>query len=187
MKSNTRGKDVYTHWFKAYLAEVKNPEDASDVVSKTKVVFSKVPMTPSQFTPLFMGVAEAYAEALLTNNTAEAVYDHFNNAFGIFLTKLISKDEIYKRSKPHKRFKKKVDTILDQPEDTKANEDNRMAAYILAHDILTHEAGFTDESADLILTRRLGLLNPIKPVESDSEQLGFDFQREEPTDDNKRS
>ena len=169
MKANTRGKTGYSHWFKAYLSEVPNPEDESDVISQTKVEFSSAPMTPAQFTPLFMGVAEAYAEELLTTNTPEAVYDHFNHAFGIFLTKLLPKDEIYKRSKPHKKYKKKVDAILSQPEDTKANEDNRMAAYILAHDILTHEAHFSEETADLILTKRLGLLNPIKPVEGDSE------------------
>lgn len=180
MKANTQGKDKYTHWFKAYLAEVQNPDNPEDIVSKTKVSFSKAPMSPSQFTPLFMGVAEAYAEALLSSNDRRAVYDHFNNAFGIFLNKLLSEDEIYKTSKPHKKYKRKVDALLAQPEDPKANEDNRMAAYILAHDILTTEAGFTEETADLILTKRLGLLNPIKTA--DSEQLGFDFQKEDKGD-----
>lgn len=183
MKSITQGKDKYTHWFKAYLAETKNPDDPEDVISKTKVVFSNAPMSPSQFMPLFMGVAEAYAEELLTSNPPEAVYENFNSAFGIFLTKLVSEHEIYKRSKPHRKYKKKVDSFLAQPEDTKANEDNRMAAYLLAHDILTHEAGFTDESADLILTKRLGLLNPVRPVEPDNSQMKFNFQKEDGGDD----
>ena len=180
MKANIKDKDRYTHFFKAYLAEVPNPDNPDDVISKTKVVFSKAPMTPSQFTPLFMGVAEAYAQELLTNNARKDVYDHFNAAFGIFLNKLLSQEEIYKTSKPHKKYKRKVDSILAQPEDTKANEDNRMAAYILAHDILTTEAGFSEETADLILTKRLGLLNPIK--NADSERSGFDFQKEDKDD-----
>ena len=83
MKANTKDKVKYSHFFKAYLAEVTNPENPSDVVAQTKVEFSKNPIAPEQFTPLFMGVAEAYAEQLLTTNDPEAVYQHFNNAFGI--------------------------------------------------------------------------------------------------------
>lgn len=161
MKANTKSKAKYTHYFKAYLAEVKNPDDPKDVVSQTKVEFSKNPISPDQFTPLFMGVAEAYAEQLLTNNDPVAVYQHFNNAFGIFLRKLISEEDIYALSKEHQEFKEHTDNTLGKPFDEKDTEENRLAAYLLAKDILTHEVGLTEESADLILNKRLGLLTPI--------------------------
>lgn len=160
MKANTRDKAKYTHYFKAYLAEVKNPENPEDIVSQTKVEFSKHPISPEQFTPLFMGVAEAYAEQLLTNNDPVAVYQHFNNAFGIFLRKLVPEDTIYDLSEEHKQFKEHADETLGKPYDEKDTEENRLAAYLLAKDILTHEVGLTDESADLILNKRLGLLAP---------------------------
>lgn len=161
MKANTKSKAKYTHYFKAYLAEVKNPDNPKDVVSQTKVEFSKNPISPDQFTPLFMGVAEAYAEQLLTNNDPVAVYQHFNNAFGIFLRKLVSEEDIYVLSKEHQEFKEHTDNTLGKPFDEKDTEENRLAAYLLAKDILTHEVGLTEESADLILNKRLGLLAPV--------------------------
>lgn len=160
MKANTKDKALYTHYFKAYLAEVRNPENPDDVVSQTKVEFSKNPISPEQFTPLFMGVAEAYAEQLLTNNTPESVYQHFNNAFGIFLRKLVPEEHIYASSEEHRSFKEHTDATLGKPFDEKDTEENRLAAYLLAKDILTHEIGLTEESADLILNKRLGLLVP---------------------------
>ena len=160
MKANTKSKPKYTHYFKAYLAEVVNPENDKDIVSQTKVEFSKNPISPEQFTPLFMGVAEAYAEQLLTTNEPVAVYQHFNNAFGIFLRKLVSENEIYALSKEHAEFKEHTDNTLGAEFDEKDTEENRLAAYLLAKDILTHEVGLSEESADLILNRRLGLLAP---------------------------
>ena len=160
MKANTQKKAKYTHYFKAYLAEVVNPDDANDIVSQTKVEFSKNPISPSQFTPLFMGVAEAYAEQLLTTNEPLSVYQHFNNAFGIFLRKLLPEEQIYEVSDEHRAFKEHTDKTLGSEYDERDTEENRLAAYILAKDILVHEAGLTEESADLILNRRLGLLTP---------------------------
>ena len=160
MKANTQKKAKYTHFFKAYLAEITNPDNPEDIVSQTKVEFSKNPISPSQFTPLFMGVAEAYAEQLLTTNEPLAVYQHFNNAFGIFLRKLLPEEQIYEVSDEHKAFKEHADATLGAEFDEKDTEENRLAAYLLAKDILVHEVGLTEESADLILNRRLGLLAP---------------------------
>lgn len=180
MKANVKGKVKYTHYFKAYLAEIKNPEDPTDVVSQTKVEFSKNPISPNQFTPLFMGVAEAYAEQLLTTNDPVSVYQHFNNAFGIFLRKLVTENDIYALSEEHGAFKKHVDDTLGQAPDERDTEENRLAAYLLAKDILTHEVGLTEESADLILNKRLGLLAPaggdseVTDVETDEETTETD-------------
>lgn len=171
MKANTKSKAKYTHYFKAYLAEVKNPDNPNDVVSQTKVEFSKNPISPDQFTPLFMGVAEAYAEQLLTNNDPVAVYQHFNNAFGIFLRKLVSEEDIYALSKEHQEFKEHTDNTLGKPFDEKDTEENRLAAYLLAKDILTHEVGLTEESADLVLNKRLGLLAPVAKDGGDEEKV----------------
>lgn len=160
MKVITKNRAKYTHYFKAYLAEVRNPENPEDIVSQTKVEFSKNPISPNQFTPLFMGVAEAYAEQLLTTNEPVAVYQHFNNAFGIFLRKLVSENEIYALSEEHGAFKAHVDNTLGQAPDERDTEENRLAAYLLTKDILTKEVGLSEESADLILNKRLGLLAP---------------------------
>jgi hypothetical protein len=160
MKANTVSKPKYTHYFKAYLAEVRNPENAEDIISQTKVEFSKNPISPEQFTPLFMGVAEAYAEQLLTTNSPEAVFQHFNNAFGIFLRKLVTEEQVYQLSEEHKMFKEHAEETLGRAYDEKDTEENRLAAYLLAKDILTHEVGLAEESADLILNKRLGLLVP---------------------------
>ena len=160
MKANTSSKPKYTHYFKAYLAEVRNPEDETDVISQTKVEFSKNPISPDQFTPLFMGVAEAYAEQLLTTNSPEAVFQHFNNAFGIFLRKLVTEEQVYQLSEEHKVFKEHTEETLGSAYDERDTEENRLAAYLLAKDILTHEVGLAEESADLILNKRLGLLAP---------------------------
>jgi hypothetical protein len=161
MKANTKNKVGYTHYIKAYLAEVPNKENPNDIVSQTKIVFSKSPISPQQFTPLFMGIAEAYAEQLLTNNSPESIYEHFNNAFGIFLRKILPEEKIYALSKPHMDFKEHVDQTLSQPEDKIDTENNRLAAYLLTKDILTKEVGLTEESADLVLNKRLGLLTPV--------------------------
>lgn len=167
MKAILAKKPRYTHYFKAYLAEATNEDNPQDVVAQTKVEFSKNPISPEQFTPLFMGVAEAYAEQLLTTNDPTSVYQHFNNAFGIFLRKLVPEDTVYELSEEHKAFKEHTDATLGAPEDKTDTEDNRLAAYLLAKDILTHEVGLTEESADLILNKRLGLLAPVRSGDAD--------------------
>jgi hypothetical protein len=149
-----------SRYFKAYLNEV--PNERGDVESHVKVMFSKKPFSPEQFTSLVMGVFEAYAQELLTTNPPEAVYEHFNNAFGIFLAKLVPQDYIYEHSEAHAEFKEHVEDTLGRPEDVKNTEDNRFAAYLLCHDILTKEVGLTPESANLILNRRLGLITPVE-------------------------
>ena len=158
-------KESPSRYFKAYLNEI--PKEDGNVESHVKVLFSKKPFTPEQFTSLVMGVFEAYAQELLTTNEPEAVYEHFNNAFGIFLAKLVPQDYIYEHSKEHTDFKEHVDATLGQPENAKDTEDNRFAAYLLCHDILTKEIGLDHDSANLLLNKRLGLVTPVeKTVES---------------------
>jgi hypothetical protein len=144
-------------YFKAYLKEVENKE-TGNIESQVKCNFSKKPFTAEQFISLMMGVMEAYAQQLLTNNTPEAVYDNFNAAFGIFLAKLVPQDYIYNNSEEHKKFKEHVDSTLGKEEDVADTETNRFAAYMLCHDILTKEVGLDADSANLILNRRLGTL-----------------------------
>ena len=146
-------------YIKAYLDD-SNPDEP-----KVRTVFSKKPFSPEQFTHTFMGLLEAYTASLLENNSAEQIFEHFNNVFGIFLNKLLPADKIYEKSESHKEFKDIVDKTLgreDSEELRKEAEDNKLAAYLLCRDILIKEIGLTEESADLILNRRLGLLNPPK-------------------------
>lgn len=154
MKANT--KVTPSRYFKAYLREIPNKD--GEIESQVQCLFSKKPFSSEQFMSLIMGVMEAYAEQLLTNNTPEAVYDNFNHAFGIFLAKIVPQDYIYENSEEHKKFKEHVETTLGKEADVKDTEDNRFAAYLLCHDILTKEIGLTDDSANLILNRRLGTL-----------------------------
>jgi len=131
--------------------------------TKVKVDFHGGVFTTEEFTSLIMAVIETYTVGLLKVNKKEKVFDHWNRVFGIFLNKIVPADTHYKRSKPHKEFKKVVDSTLGRPEteeDKKATNDNRMEAYLLCRDILTKEVGLTEESADLILNKRLGLLDP---------------------------
>ncbi len=133
-------------------------------LDKVKVSFSKDPFTPAEFTSIFMGILETYTLALLETNERKDVYEHFNNVFGIFLNKILSDDEIYKNSELHKKGKEVVDKTIGRPEteqDMSKTEENRLAAYILAKDILTNEVGLTDEAADLILNKRLNQVSVI--------------------------
>ena len=72
-------------------------DDSNPEEPKVRVTFSKKPFTPEQFTHIFMGILESYTVALLETNTNEQVFEHFNNAFGIFLNKLLPADEIYEK------------------------------------------------------------------------------------------
>lgn len=150
-------KRTPSRYFKAYLEEVKDA-DTGEMTSIVKCVFSKKPFTAEQFLSLVMGVMEAYAQELLTNNSPEAVYDNFNSAFGIFLAKLVPADYIYEHSEEHKKFKEHVDSTLGGEEDVADTQSNRFAAYMLCHDILTKEIGLDADSANLILNKRLGTL-----------------------------
>lgn len=152
-----------SRYIKVYL-------DDSGTETKVKTVFSKKPFSPEQFTHTFMGILEAYTASLLETNTNEAVFDHFNNAFGIFLNKLLPADKIYERSDSHKKFKELADETLGQEftdEIAKETEDNKLAAYLLAKDILTQDVGLSEETVDLYFSRRLGLLQaPVAKGES---------------------
>lgn len=146
-----------TRYFKAYLREIENKETGK-IESQVQCSFSEKPFTAEQFLSLMMGVMEAYAQELLTNNTPESVYDNFNNAFGIFLAKLVPQSYIYEKSEDHKKFKEHVDATLGGEQDDADNTANKLAAYMLCHDILTREVGLDPDSANLILNKRLGTL-----------------------------
>lgn len=153
---NTNKKVTPSRYFKAYLREI--PNESGEIESQVQCLFSKKPFSSEQFMSLIMGVMEAYAEQLLTNNTPEAVYDNFNHAFGIFLAKLVPQEYIYEHSEDHKKFMEHVEETLGKEADLKDTEDNRFAAYLLCHDILTKEVGLDHDSANIILNRRLGTL-----------------------------
>ena len=158
-----------SRYFKAYLREVPNKE-TGETESHVQCLFSKKPFTSEQFISLVMGVMEAYAQQLLTTNTPEAVYENFNYAFGTFLRKLVPAEYIYEHSEEHKAFKEHVDATLAQPEDVKDTEDNKLAAYLLCHDILTKECGMDYDSANLILNKRLGLIQLNQPSGETAEE-----------------
>jgi hypothetical protein len=144
-------------------------DDSNPEQPKVKVTFSKKPFSPEQFTHIFMGILESYTVALLETNTNEQIFEHFNNAFGIFLNKLLPADKIYEKSASHKEFKSIVDNTLgqeDSEELKKESDANKLAAYLLCRDVLVKEIGLTEESADLILNRRLGLLSSPKEAAS---------------------
>lgn len=147
-KQGTPAKFIPIAHFKAYL----------DKKSNVRVDFSRKPISPGEFTCLYMGVIEAYTELLLRTNSRKEVYTHFNNAFGIFLRKILPEQEIYETSAEHKKLKKMAEDTLMKPDDPYASETNRLAAYILAKEILRDEVGLSDASIDLILNRRLGLI-----------------------------
>ena len=139
-------------------------------VDKVKIDFHGGIFTPEEFTSLFMGVLETYTIGLMKTNSKEAVFNHWNNVFGIFLNKIVPEKTHYKLSRSHKEFKKVVYSTLgrkETAEDKKATEDNKMAAYLLCRDILTKEIGLDEDSADVILNKRLGISSPLaKPDES---------------------
>lgn len=166
-------KFEYSRYIKAFL------DDSTPESPRVRLIFSKKPFSPEQFTHIFMGILESYTAGLLETNSNSQVYEHFNNVFGIFLSKLVPQDEIYEKDPHHKALKDVVDQTLAQPntDEVKAEtNENRFAAYLLARDILTTDAGMTEESADYLLGRRLGLVHPsmggeAKPIpdmESDS-------------------
>ena len=161
---NEERKFSITRYIKVYL------DDSDPNNPKVKTVFSKKPFSPEQFTSIFMGILESYTASLLETNSQEQIFEHFNNAFGIFLNKLLPADEIYEKSEAHRVFKGIVDDTLgaeNSEEVQKETDENRLAAYLLCREVLVTEIGLTEESADFILNKRLGLLN--SPVENNVE------------------
>lgn len=132
--------------------------------TKVKVDFHGGVFTPEEFTSLIMAVLETYTVGLLEKNSREAVFNHFNNVFGIFLNKIVPEKEHYTLSELHKEYKKNVDKTLGRPlteEDKKYSDEVKFAAYLLAGDILQKELGMTAESANIILNKRLKLETPV--------------------------
>lgn len=130
--------------------------------TKVKVTFLGDYFTPQEFTSLLTAVLESYTEGLLQTNSRKAVHEHWNNVFGIFLNKILSEKEIYENSEKHKEFKEVVDNTLGQPETEEvksSTEDNRLAAYLLARDILIG-TGMAEDVVDALLNKRLGLNAP---------------------------
>lgn len=144
---------------KVIRVAIRNGDD-----TKVKVDFHGGVFSPEEFTSLWMAVLETYTVGLLEKNSKEKVFDHFNNVFGIFLNKLVPEAEHYTLSKAHKKYKNKMNKILDRPEteeDKKWTQDVKFAAYLLAGDILQKELGMTADSANIILNKRLGLITPV--------------------------
>lgn len=150
--------------------------------TKVKVEFSNGYWTPEQFTCVFMAILESYTLGLLETNKREDVYKHFNNAFGTFLAKILSEEEIYKVSDKHKELKDVVDNTLSREEteeDKKATEDNRFAAYLLCLDILTKEVGLTEDSANTLLAKRLGMYELLPPEAKEGKTNGKGRKKKE--------
>lgn len=144
---------------KVIRVAIRNGDD-----TKVKVDFHGGVFSPAEFTAMFMAVLETYTKGLLEKNTKEAIFNHFNNVFGIFLNKLVPEKEHYELSKPHKDYKDMVDNTLgreETEEDKKYSEDVKLAAYLLAGDILQKEVGMTEETVEILLNKRLGLIEPV--------------------------
>lgn len=144
---------------KVIRVAIRNGDD-----TKVKVDFHGGVFTPAEFTSLWMAVLETYTKGLLEKNSREDIFKHFNKVFGIFLNKLVPEKEHYKLSKAHKEFKKGVDKTLgrkETEEDQKYSEDVKLAAYILAGDILQKEVGMTEETVEILLNKRLNLIEPV--------------------------
>lgn len=144
---------------KVIRVAIRNGDD-----TKVKVDFHGGVFSPAEFTAMFMAVLETYTKGLLEKNTKEAIFNHFNNVFGIFLNKLVPEKEHYELSKSHKDYKEVVDKTLgreETEEDKKYSEDVKLAAYLLAGDILQKEVGMTEETVEILLNKRLGLIEPV--------------------------
>lgn len=144
---------------KAIKVSIRNGDD-----TKVKTEFIGGRFTPEEFTAMFMAVLESYTVGLLETNTNEAVFNHFNSVFGIFLRKLLPEKEIYEHSEAHHKYKEDVDAIFNKPvteEDKKETEGARLAAYLLARDILIKDAHIDEESVDVLLNKRLNNIEKV--------------------------
>lgn len=142
---------------KAIRVAIKDGDD-----TKVKVSFFGGVFTPQEFTAVFMAVLEAYTEGLLQTNARVDVYDHWNSAFGMFLRKILPEESVYERDDAHRRVKEEVDATLGAEFDEKDSARIRAAAYMLAEDVLVHQAGMTPESAQYMLNVRMGTLKAPK-------------------------
>lgn len=148
---------------KAIRVAIKNGDD-----TKVKVSFYGGVFTPEEFTALSMAMIETYAVGLLKTNDRKVVFDYYNNVFGIFLNKIVPESKHYKWSKSHKRLKKVSDATLareETAEDRRETENNRFAAYLLCRDILVKDIGMTEESADVLLNKKLKLTETLNNPE----------------------
>lgn len=138
---------------KSIKVSIKNGDD-----TKVKVEFHGGAFKPDEFTSMIMALLESYTAGLLETNSKEAIFEHFNNVFGIYLRKLVPEQKVYQLSPSHADFHKVVEGTLEQPlteEIKKENEDNRLAAFLLAREILIEDAGLDETSADILLNKRL--------------------------------
>ena len=157
---------------KSTLKSIKASLRTKDVDS-VKVEFRGGAFEPAEFTSLFMAILETYTAGLLTTNSNEEVFKHFNNVFGIFLNKIVPEEEHYKLSDSHKALKEVADATLGRKEtleDKMDTTENRFSAYLLCRDILTKEIGLTEESADVILNKRLNLAELANPKFEDEKE-----------------
>lgn len=144
----------------------------TDDVTRVSVSFHNGVFTPEEFTSLFMAILDTYTVGLLEKNPREEVFNHFNRVFGIFLNKIVPEKEHYNLSEEHKKYKEVVDATLgreETAEDKQYSENIKLAAYLLAGDILTKEVGLTEESANLLLNQRLGLIEPVLKKKNEEE------------------
>lgn len=139
---------------KAIRVAIKNGDD-----TKVKVSFYGEMFSVEEFTAVFMGVLEEYTKGMLNVNDRGQVFDHWNRVFGIFLNKIVPEGEHYERDPAHKALKEVVDETLGKGE---GDPMDKMAAMMLCRDILINDVGLTEESADVILNRRVGLLPPVR-------------------------
>lgn len=138
-----------------------------DRFDKVKVSFHGGLFSIDHFTCMIMALIEDYTAGMLKLNEREAVFNHWNNAFGKLLNKIVPEKEHYQLSQDHKDFKKTVDKTLGRKEtlvDKVENEQVRKAAIFLTRDILTTEVGLTEQAADVILNKRL---NNVKKISSE--------------------
>lgn len=159
--------------YKAIRVAMKKDDD-----TKVKTTFSGGIPSPFQFGAMIMAILDSYTLGLLQNenNKEEDVFNYYNEMFGKFLNRIIPEDKHYELNDEHKAFKEKVDSTLGRKlslEELKDTEEVRMASYLLCGDILTNELGLTPESADLLLNKRLNLIEKIetpKDIKKDEEE-----------------
>jgi hypothetical protein len=140
-------------------------EIKTDNVDKVKIKFIGAMFTPEEFTSIFMGIVEAYSISLIEKNGKVPVFEHWNRVFGTFLKRILPEDMVYQTSEAHKKAKEAIDASLGKEDDittARNNETNRVAAMILAKDILL-EAGLEEKSVDVLINKKIGLITPTKP------------------------
>ena len=113
------------------------------------------PFSVEEFTSMLMGLLETYTEGLLQKNEKKHVFEHWNSVFGKFLNKIYPNGEIYEVSEAHKQLK----DSLEAPKDPAANHLNKVAAMVMARELLV-EAGVTEETADFLINKKIKVEKP---------------------------